>query len=117
MSAPSIDVEGCVLINVSSNTPIYGRHGLLYNVVHESDEGAATPLTADEDGGYVRADVFMPGKHVQMCSKLSIDGGKVWKVPVQDNEMSFEGVYKANQPLDPSECSALAKAAHARLRK
>lgn len=117
VSAPSIDVEGCVLINVSSNTHIYGRHGLLYNVVHESDEGAATPLTADEDGGYVRADVFMPGKHVQMCSKLSIDGGKVWKVPVQDNEMSFEGVYKANQPLDPSECSALAKAAHARLRK
>lgn len=64
----------------------------------------------------MRADVFMPGKHIKVHSKLSIDGGKVWKKEVEGNEMSFEGVYKANQPLDPSECGALAKAAHDRLR-
>ena len=30
--------------------------------------------------------------------------------------MSFEGVYKANQPLDVGECTAIAAAAHANAR-
>lgn len=38
--APSVDVENCILMNVSSNAPIYGRNGLLYNVVHEAESSA-----------------------------------------------------------------------------
>ena len=64
----------------------------------------------------VRADVFMPGEHLQMASDRETDGGKAWKVQLDGNPMSFEGVYKANQPLDVGECTALAVSAHAALR-
>ena len=61
----------------------------------------------------MRADVFMPGgvKHV-MHSSLDTDGGTAWKTALEGNPHSFEGIYKANQPLDVQECTAAADAAH-----
>ena len=105
--APSVELENCILMNVTSDVPITGKNGLLYNVVHE---GGA-------DGGSlecnrVRADVFMPDAHLQMMSAEDIDGGKVWKTVVENNPFSFEDVYKKNQKLDVGECTALAKKAH-----
>jgi len=64
----------------------------------------------------LRADVFMPGQHLRIASSRETDGGKAWKVQLEGNEMSFEGVYKANQPLDVSECTALGEGAHKALR-
>jgi hypothetical protein len=103
VNAPSVDVEGCVLINVTSTRPIKGRGGLLYNVVDEA--GGVEPLTCDAvrddvfdnpnpnpNPNQVRADVFMPGgiKHV-MHSSLATDGGTAWKVTLDGNPHSFEG--------------------------
>jgi len=117
--APSVDIEGCVLVNVTSSTPIVGRNGMLYNVVHGGDG----ELKAVD--GAVRADVFMPGgvQHV-MNSSLATDGGKAWKKApdegtfpaIKSNPMSFEGIYKANQKTDVSECTNEALSAHKRMR-
>ena len=105
----AVDVEGCILVNVTSSVPITGKGGLLYNVVHEAAEGTL-------DCSAVRADVFMPGQHLQMMSTPETDGGTAWKVQLDANPMSFEGVYKANQSLDVGECTALAMQAHAAAR-
>jgi len=105
VAAPSVDVEDCILVNVTSTTPIVGRNGLLYNVVHAD--------TADRlDCSAVRADVFYEGTHLKMHSSRDTDGGKAWKTTLEGNELSFEGVYKANQPLDVGECTRMASAAH-----
>ena len=32
-------------------------------------------------------------------------GGKAWKVQLQGNPLSFEGIYKANQHLDVGACT------------
>jgi len=112
VAAPAVDVEGCVLMQTTSLAPIEGKGGLFYNVVDENTGGA---LACDA----VRADVFMPGGvHHQVRSKLSIDGGKVWKKALDDlgNAFSFEGIYKQNQSLDVSECTAEGGAAHAAAR-
>jgi len=105
VAAPRIDVEDCILVNVTSSVPIVGKGGLLYNVVHEADEG-------DLECSAVRADVFYEGTHLVMNSTQETDGGKVWKTCLEGNPMSFEGVYKANQPLDVGECTKVAVAAH-----
>ena len=105
VTAPTVDVEGAVLVNVTSTAPVVGKGGLVYNAVHEE----AGTLAADE----VRADVFMPGQHVTMRSRLDVDSGKVWKQQLDGNSASFEGIYKANQPLDVAECQAECAAAHA----
>ena len=116
--APSVDVEGCVLVNVTSKVPIVGRGGMLYNVVHEEASGELSCSA-------VRADVFMPGGvHHVMNSSLATDGGKAWKVAPEEgtfpalagNPMSFEGIYKANGSLDVTECTNEALAAHKKLR-
>jgi len=116
--APSVDVEGCVLVNVTSTVPIVGRNGMLYNVVHEAKEGE---LSASA----VRADVFMPGGvHHIMNSSLATDGGKAWKIAPEEgkfpatagNPMSFEAIYKTNGKLDVTECTNEAIAAHKKLR-
>ena len=81
----------------------------MYNVVHEAESGTL-------DCSAVRADVFMPGSHLQMRSDRETDGGTVWKTQLEGNPMSFEGVYKTNQSLDVGECTALAMQAHAKAR-
>eukprot|EP00439_Symbiodinium_sp_Y106_P024247 s5997_g2.t4 len=104
--APTIDVENCILVKVSSSHPISGKGGLLYNVV---EGGKGDTLPCDR----VRADVFMPdGIHHKIYSTPSTDGGKVWKEKVQGNNFSFEGIYKANQPLDVSKCTEAANSSH-----
>ena len=91
--------------------PITGKGGLLYNVVN-------TPASGELSCAAVRADVFMPGNvHHVMNSSISVDGGTAWKQQLDGNPMSFEGIYKANQSLDVSECTAEAMAAHAAARK
>jgi hypothetical protein len=90
--------------------PIVGRGGLLYTLVHEPTDGGELRCDA------VRADVFYPGTHLQMASSRETDGGTTWKVQLEGNPMSFEGVYKANLPLDVSECTQVAAAAHAAAR-
>merc|ERR1711871_1456139 len=35
VTAPSVDVESCILVNTTSIAPISGKGGLLYNVVHD----------------------------------------------------------------------------------
>merc|ERR1719238_1715724 len=103
--APSIDVEDCILVNVTSSVPIVGKGGLLYNVVNDAAEGSL-------ECNKVRVDVFMPDKTLTMNSARDIDGGKVWKQQLDINPASYETVYKTNQKLDVSECTALAKTAH-----
>ncbi|CAK8989984.1 Uncharacterized protein SCF082_LOCUS2064 [Durusdinium trenchii] len=103
--APKVDVEMCILVKVSSAVPIFGKGGLLYNVVEER----SSDLPCDN----VRADVFMPGGvHHKVYSTPSTDGGKVWKEKLSSNSYSFEGIYKANQPLDVLRCTEEAQTAH-----
>ena len=106
-----IRTQGAVLVQTTSLTPISGKGGLLYNVV---DAESAGELRCDA----VRADVFMPGgvKHT-MNSSLATDGGKAWKVQLDGNPHSFEGIYKANQPLDVRECTAEGDGAHQRAKE
>mmetsp|Transcript_18987 Transcript_18987/g.35610 ORF Transcript_18987/g.35610 Transcript_18987/m.35610 type:complete len:84 (+) Transcript_18987:2-253(+) len=52
------------------------------------------------------------GIHHKIYSTPSTDGGKVWKEKVEGNNFSFEGIYKANQPLDVSKCTEAANAQH-----
>lgn len=103
--APQVNVENCVLVKVSSMVPIFGKGGLLYNAVEQRN----SDLPCDA----VRADVFMPGGvHHKIYSTPSTDGGKVWKDTLPNNSYSFEGIYKANQPLDVLECTQEANSAH-----
>ena len=107
VSAPYVELEDCILVNVTSLVPIKGKAGLLYNVVHQASDGVL------DASNTVRADVFTPlDSPLEMRSKPSIDGGQVWKEIVQGNLMSFEDVYKKNLVLDVGECTALATAAH-----
>jgi hypothetical protein len=109
VTAPCVDLDQAILMGVTSAAPVQGKRGVLYNVVHEQ---AREPLSASA----VRADVFMSdGRHMPIKSSLATDGGKAWKQILDGNELSFEGVYKANQALDVAECQKASAAAHARV--
>jgi len=106
VTCDDLDVEGCVLINVSAKK-IKARNAVIYNVVETSDEGIDM-----SKGGEVRADVFMPKvDKVVLRSSLETDGGKVWKEKTAGNTMSFEEVYEANGTVDIIEAQALARSA------
>ena len=51
VTAPSVDVEGCVLMNATSTVPIVGKGGLLYNVVHDAEVPAEAEAPRPHRGG------------------------------------------------------------------
>ncbi|KAJ1623264.1 hypothetical protein T492DRAFT_1056129 [Pavlovales sp. CCMP2436] len=108
VKAPYVDVDDCVLVNVSSNRPIYGRGGVLYNVVDAEVDGKLSC-----DAAHVRADVFVPetanllprlgsvaSRHLKVHSGMEVDGGKAWKVRLPGNELSYEEIHALNKDVD-----------------
>ena len=39
VTAPSVDVEDAILVNVTATAPVAGKGGLVYNAVHEDGAG------------------------------------------------------------------------------
>ena len=123
VKAPYVDVDDCVLVNVSSLRPIIGRGGVLYNVV---DEEVAGVLSCSEQA--VRADVFVPeraqllprlgslaARHLAIHSAMDVDGGKAWKQRLPHNELSFEEVHALNKDVDVIAAQEEAARLHARI--
>ncbi|EKX34779.1 hypothetical protein GUITHDRAFT_119090 [Guillardia theta CCMP2712] len=94
VTAVDVKVSDSILVNVVAKK-IVGKNCILYNVVDDSEEGIVM------EDGEVRADVFIPGKEkIVLRSRLDVDGGKAWKVKLDQNTMSFESVYEANCDVD-----------------
>jgi hypothetical protein len=123
VKAPYVDVDDCVLVNVSSLRPILGRGGVLYNVVDDETSG-----TLSCDHGAVRADVFVPervnalprlgtvgGRHLQLHSSMDTDGGKAWKVKLPQNELSFEQMHELNKGVEVAVAQETAAREHGRI--
>lgn len=123
VKAPYVDVDDCVLVNVSSLRPIIGRGGVLYNVV---DEEKAGNLSCGD--GAVRADVFVPeranmlprlgsvaSRHLLVHSAMDVDGGKAWKLKLPRNLFSFEEVHAINKDVDVIAAQEVAARMHAQI--
>ncbi|KAJ8599959.1 hypothetical protein CTAYLR_002845 [Chrysophaeum taylorii] len=104
-----IAVDEAVVVNCTARKIKAGKKSIAYNVVDDSD-------CLELEDGEVVTDVFQPdGTIVRQRSRIDVDGGKAWKLPVLDNKFSFEAVYKQNLATDIIATSALASKAHADL--
>jgi hypothetical protein len=94
VTAPRIEADGAILINVTATGKIVAPPGsILYNIVCEGDLVAST--------NDVLAGVFdSSGNMTRIKSTTAIDGGKAWKTVVCDNPASFESIYNANTTTD-----------------
>jgi len=122
--APYVNVDNCVLVNVSSTRPISGVDGILYNVVDAETQGS---LACGNKA--VRADVFLPEKgttlprlgpaksqHIQVHSSLDTDGGVAWKTKLDLNSMSFEQIHTTNKDVDVTAAQDEAARQHKQVR-
>lgn len=102
-----IDVEGCILVNVTANR-IFARPGcIIYNVIDESQDGL------DLIHGQVLAGVFTDdGNQLVMRSDTTIDGGKAWKEELEWNPKTFEDIYNMNTNADPIKIERESSSAH-----
>ena len=102
-----IDVEGCILVNVTANR-IYARPGcIIYNVIDESQDGL------DLIHGQVLAGVFTDdGNQLVIRSDTTIDGGKAWKEELEWNPKTFEDIYNMNTNADPIKIERQSSSAH-----
>ena len=107
VTAPSVDVDSAILIDVTSTSTVVGEGGVLYNVVHTSGE--------DLSAARVRADVFAPDRPpLPMVCDVQTDGKKAWKEVLPGNTESFASVHALNQKVDVCDCVNAAAAAHAK---
>lgn len=102
-----IDVDGCILVNVTADR-IYARPGcIIYNVIDESSEGL------DLIHEQVLAGVFTDdGNQLVIRSNTKIDGGKAWKQELEWNPKTFEDIYNMNTNADPIKIERQSSDAH-----
>jgi hypothetical protein len=102
-----IDVDGCILVNVTADR-IYARPGcIVYNVIDESAEGL------DLIHEQVLAGVFTDdGNQLVIRSNTKIDGGKAWKQDLEWNPKTFEDIYNMNTNADPIKIERQTSDAH-----
>lgn len=102
-----IDVDGCILVNVTADR-IYARPGcIVYNVIDESADGL------DLIHEQVLAGVFTDdGNQLVIRSNTKIDGGKAWKQDLEWNPKTFEDIYNMNTNADPIKIERQTSDAH-----
>lgn len=107
-----IDVEGCVLINVTAKRIIARPGCIIYNVIDDTEEGI------DLAAGQVMAGVISSdGSLLRMQSLTTIDGGKAWSDHLAFNPLTFEEVYNMNRNADPLRLEQKKKSEHSKLWK
>jgi len=103
-----LTTDSSVVVNCTAKKLTCGKNSVAYNVLEDGE------LTLAD--GEVVTDVFMPdGTKIRQRSRIDLDGGKTWKIQVEENAFSFEDVYKQNQKTDVLQTSATAAQAHADL--
>jgi stage V sporulation protein SpoVS len=92
VQAAEINADGAIIVNCAAKKIIAGKGAILYNLIDDSAEGiVAAP-------GQVMVSVTdEAGTATILKSHMDTDGGKAWKIKLDENEMSFEDVHLKNK--------------------
>jgi hypothetical protein len=85
-----LQANGAIIVNCVAPKIVAGKGAILYNLISEKE------IVAKE--GQVMVEVTNEsGESFVLNSRTDIDGGKAWKIIVEENEFSFEQVNKNNR--------------------
>jgi hypothetical protein len=92
VQAAEINADGAIIVNCAAKKITAGKGAILYNLIDDTDEGiVAAP------GQVMVATTNEAGVSTVLKSHLDIDGGKAWKIKLDDNALSFEDVHAQNK--------------------
>jgi hypothetical protein len=102
VAAPMIHAHGAIIVNCASTTSITaGKGSILYNCIDRTGAGIGA-----KDGEVVVGVTNDQGESFLMRSRIDIDGGKVWSIPLEGvNDVSFEQVHAQNKNANIGEIS------------
>eukprot|EP00536_Pseudo-nitzschia_multiseries_P010821 jgi/Psemu1/243247/estExt_Genewise1.C_3450008 len=96
VTACEINAEGAIIVNCVAPKITAGKGAIIYNIIGEkeivAEEGKVMVSVANEDGSAM-----------EICSRMELDGGKVWKELVEGNPLSFEQVRNNNMDANISQ--------------
>jgi hypothetical protein len=95
VQAAEITSDGAIIVNCVAKKITAGKGAILYNVIDDSAEGIVA-----EAGQVIVAVTDGAGTSTLLKSRIDIDGGEAWKIKLDENEMSFEGVHGKNKNAD-----------------
>mmetsp|Transcript_18616 Transcript_18616/g.46091 ORF Transcript_18616/g.46091 Transcript_18616/m.46091 type:complete len:527 (+) Transcript_18616:128-1708(+) len=99
VNTKELNAEGAIVVNCVAPRITAGKGCILYNIMSEEEIIA-------QDGQVMVAVTAESGDSFVLKSKVDIDGGKAWKIVVEDNENSFEQVWKNNKMANISKIDA-----------
>mmetsp|Transcript_9681 Transcript_9681/g.23449 ORF Transcript_9681/g.23449 Transcript_9681/m.23449 type:complete len:537 (-) Transcript_9681:152-1762(-) len=89
VTAKEINADGAIIVNCVAPKITAGKGAILYNIIGDkeivAEEGKVMVAVGNEDGSAM-----------EICSRMDLDGGKVWKEVVEGNPLSFEQVRNNN---------------------
>merc|ERR1712228_181318 len=85
VTASEVVAEDAIIVNCVAKKIKTGKGAILYNIIDDSEEGIVA-----EDEEVIVSVTEEEGNMTILKSKLSIDGGKAWKIVLENNALSFE---------------------------
>lgn len=96
VAAQAVVCEGSIIVNCVAKKITAGKESILYNIIATDENEEITIGPGEVIVGVMTTD----GEYFRLRSRIDIDGGKAWKVVLNDgsavNRLSFEQVHANN---------------------
>lgn len=94
VTTKELNADGAIIVNCCAPKITAGKGCILYNLMSEDE------ITAEDGQVMVAVTSDTTGDSFVLKSRVDIDGGKAWKKVVEENELTFEQVWKNNKQAD-----------------
>jgi len=97
VQSPSVEATDAIIINCAASKIVAPKNCILYNIISDSPDG----IVLDKEGEVlVSVTDSSTGNATLLRSNVDTCGGKAWKILLDGNELSFEGMHAKNQDAD-----------------
>lgn len=96
VQSPHIEATDAIIINCTASKIIAPKNSILYNIISDSPDG----IVIEKEGEVLVSVTDSDGTSSLLRSNMDTCGGKAWKIVLDGNELSFEGVHEKNKEAD-----------------
>jgi len=94
VKSPHIEADNAIIINCTAPKIIAPTNSILYNIISDK------PIILDKQGEVLVSVTDSNGDATLLRSNMDTCGGKAWKLLLDGNDLSFEGVHEKNKDAD-----------------
>jgi len=94
VTSPHVEADQAIIINCTASKIVAPKNSILYNIISDK------PIILEKEGEVLVSVTDSNGDATLLRSNMDTCGGKAWKILLDGNDLSFEGIHEKNKDAD-----------------